>query len=180
MRFNLISNSIKRRHNKINTHVMYLIHSSQKTKLYLKQIPNGHDEMATRGRWFLGQYSPKLTSAFDLSSAFVLRYHFFPHFRVFSRKGESGICLFHVNQCICGRCDSWSRKFWEFDRPIISKDWYHLQNTSLFHVSLLTWYREYLNTLLVLLSWKKTRMYRIIVYISLRTDKQVNLMAHGT
>ena len=130
MRFNLISNSIKRRHNKINTHVMYLIHSSQKTKLYLKQIPNGHDEMATRGRWFLGQYSPKLTSAFDFSSAFVLRYHFFPHFRVFSRKGESGICLFHVNQCICGRCDSWSRKFWEFDRPIIIKDRYHLRNTS--------------------------------------------------
>ena len=90
MRFNLISNSIKRRHNKINTHVMYLIHSSQKTKLYLKQIPNGHDEMATRGRWFLGQYSPKLTSAFDFSSAFVLRYHFVPHFRAFSRKGESG------------------------------------------------------------------------------------------
>ena len=84
MRFDLISNSIKRRHNKINTHVMYLIHSSQKTKLYLKQIPNGHDEMATRGRWFLGQYSPKLTSAFDFSSAFVFDitlFHTFVHSR---------------------------------------------------------------------------------------------------
>ena len=50
---------------------MYLIHSSQKTKLYLKQIPNGHDEMATgdhsrnMSSWFT------FTSAFDFSSAFV-------------------------------------------------------------------------------------------------------------
>ena len=109
---------------------MYLIHSSQKTKLYLKQIPNGHDEMATGGRWILGQYSPKFTFAFDFSSAFVfdmILIHTFVH----------------------------SRKFWEFE-------WYDLQNMSLFHVSLKTWYREYLNTLLVLLSLKKTCRYRII------------------
>ena len=82
MRFDLISNSIKRRHNKINTHVMYLIHSSQKTKLYLKQIPNGHDEMAT------GDHSRKMSSwstftfAFDFSSALVfdmLLIHTFVH-----------------------------------------------------------------------------------------------------
>ena len=60
----------------------------------------------------------------------------------------------HVNQCIYGRWYSRSRKFWECD-------WYDLRNTSSFHVSLLTWYREYLNTLLVLLSWKKTLRYRI-------------------
>ena len=81
-------------------------------------------------------------------------------------KGWKRQFFVHVNQCIYGRCDSWSRKFWEFDRPIIIKDRYHLRNTSLFHVSLLTWYREYLNTLLVLLSLKKTRRYRIISMIN--------------
>ena len=52
---------------------MLLIHSSQKAKLYLKQLPNAHDKMATDGRWIVCQYSPILTSCFDiLTSDFVI------------------------------------------------------------------------------------------------------------
>jgi len=96
------------------------------------------------------------TFAFDFSSAFVFDITLFYTF-VHSRFVWKRQLFVHVNQCIYGWCDSWSRKFWEFK-------WYDLQNTSLFHVSLLTWYREYLNTLLVLLSLKKTRRYRINRY----------------
>ena len=63
----------------------------------------------------------------------------------------------HVNQCICWRWYKISRILWDCER-------HYLRNTPLCHVSLLTWYREYLN-ILVLLSWKKTRRYRISWYM---------------
>ena len=105
MRFDLISISIKRRHNKINTHVMYLIHSSQKTKLYLKQIPNGHDEMAT------GDHSRKMSSwsiftnvyfCFRFLFRFRFWYHFVPHFRAFS------LCVKAATFCPCQPMYLWA------------------------------------------------------------------------
>ena len=85
-------------YNKINMYVMYLIHSCQKTKLYLKQHPNRHDKMASDWRWILCQFSPILTYWFNIIHTLTLYCE------------SIGL---ELNQCFCGRWLKWSHIWWE-------------------------------------------------------------------